>query len=115
MYLDRYNNPRLTGVVVKEAVKCGKVNCHCTKGDLHKWYYYLYYRSFENGKWRLKKEYVNRGRVKYLRGKIKELKNKDMATKTKLSANSSLLKNTLEYSKGNMSTESLLKSIYEIT
>lgn len=115
MYLDRYTNPKLTGVVVKEAVKCGKDNCHCSKGDFHKWYYYLYYRSFENNKWILKKEYVNRGRVKYLKGKIKEMKNKDKATKVRLSANLSLLKDTLEYSKGNISADDLLKTIYEIT
>lgn len=115
MYLSRYTNPKLTGVVVKEAVKCGKQNCHCGKGDLHKWYYYLYYRSFVNDKWRLKKEYINHSRVKYLKGKIREMKNRDMVTKARLSANLSLLKDTLGYSRGSMSADDLLKTIYEIT
>lgn len=114
MNLSRYTNPRLTGVVVKEAVKCGKKNCRCSKGDLHRWYYYLYYRSFENDKWKLKKEYISHSRVKYLKGKIKILKNKDMTTKVRLSANISLLKDTLAYSNGNMSVSDLLKSVYEI-
>lgn len=61
MNLSRYTNPRMTGVVVKEAVKCGKENCHCSRGNLHKWYYYLYYRSFENDKWKLKKQYNHVG------------------------------------------------------
>lgn len=115
MYLNRYSNPRLTGVVVKEAVKCGKNNCSCSKGDLHKWYYYLYYRRFVNDKWELKKEYINHSRVKYLRGKIKKMKDKDKVTKLRLSANLALLKNTFKYSRGNISADDLIKTIYEIT
>lgn len=114
MNLYRYTNPRMTGVVVKEAVKCGKENCSCAKGNLHKWYYYLYYRSFENDKWKLKKEYISHNKVKYLRRKIKTLKNKDMRTKVRLSANFSFLKDTLTYLNGNMSADDLLKSVYEI-
>jgi len=104
----------MTGVVVKEAVKCGKENCHCSRGNLHKWYYYLYYRSFENDKWKLKKEYINHSKVKYLRGKIKAQKNKDIRTRGRLSANPSFLKDTLAYLNGSMSANDLLKSVYEI-
>lgn len=116
MYLARYTNPRLTGVVIKEAVRCGKRDCHCGHGeDLHRWYYYLYYRSFDNGAWKLKKEYVKKSKVKYLKAKIKEQKNKDTITKVRLSGNLSFLKQTLQYTQGNMSAEELLKSVYEIT
>ncbi len=114
MNLSRYTNPRLTGVVVKEAVKCGKENCRCAKGDLHKWYYYLYFRSFEDNKWKLKKEYIIHSKVKYLKGKIKVLKIKDMRSKVRLSANSALLKDTLSHLHGSMSANDLLKSVYEI-
>jgi hypothetical protein len=114
MYLARYTEPKLTGVVVKEAVRCGKKNCRCTQGEFHKWYYYLYYRSFENDAWKLKKEYIKRNKVKYLKAKIKVLKNKDMGTKVRLSANMSLLKDTFGYVKGSISANDLLKSIYEI-
>jgi hypothetical protein len=115
MYLSRYTKPKLTGVVIKEAVRCGKSNCRCSKGDFHKWYYYLYYRSFENNKWKLKKEYINHNKVKYLKGKIKEMKNREMATKVRLSANAALLKDTLMYSRGSRSADDLLKSVYAIT
>lgn len=114
MNLSRYTNPRMTGVVVREAVKCGKANCRCTKGDLHKWYYYLYYRSFDDNKWKLKKEYVSKSKVKYLKGKIKAQKNKDMRTRGRLSANMPFLKDTLAYLNGSMSANDLLKSVYEI-
>ena len=114
MNLSRYTNPRMTGVVVKEAIKCGKTNCRCAKGDLHKWYYYLYYRSFEGGKWKLKKEYISQNRAKYLKKKIKVLKNKDMRTRVRLSANLPFLTDTQAYLHGGMSVKDLLKSVYEI-
>lgn len=116
MYLARYTNPRLTGVVIKETVRCGKKDCHCVHGEgLHRWYYYLYYRSFDNGTWKLKKEYVKKSKVKYLRAKIKETKNKEIATKVRMSDNLSFLKDTSQYTRGNISVEELLKTIYEIT
>ena len=62
----------------------------------------------------IEKEYVDRGRVKYLRCKIREMKNKDRVTKVRLSSNDSLLKATLGYSRGSMSVDDLLKTIYEI-
>ena len=114
MNLSRYINPRMTGVVVKEAVKCGKENCRCSKGDLHKGYHYLYYRSFENGKWKLKKEYVSQSKVKYLKRKIKILKNTDTQMKSRLSVNMTLLNDTRAFSRGSLSANELLKSVYEI-
>jgi len=114
MNLSRYTNPKLTGIVVKEAVKCGKQNCHCNSGKFHKWYYYLYYRIFENNVWKLKKEYIQQSKVSYLKRKIKELKNKDTATNVKLSANMAFLKDTIGYMKGTISAGDLVKTAYEI-
>lgn len=115
MFLSRYTNPKLTGVIVKEAVKCGRKDCRCSSGKLHKWYYYLYYRSFENGVWKLKKEYISRNKVKYLRAKIKEMKSNYKATQARLSANMSFLNDTFGFTNGKMSAEDLLKSAYEIS
>lgn len=115
MYLARYTNPKLTGTIVKEAVKCGRINCQCSKGYMHKWYYYLYYRSLENGKWKLKKEYIAHNRVRYLKAKIREFKKKDMRTKVRLSANIGFLKDVKQYTTGDMSNNDLLTKIYEIT
>lgn len=41
-----YNNPYLTGCVVKEKIKCGKKNCKCyTKSEFHS-AYFLHYRDY---------------------------------------------------------------------
>lgn len=114
MHFSRYINPRMTGVVVKEAVKCGKDNCRCSKGEMHKWYYYLYYRTFENDKWKLKKEYISQSKAKYLKRKIKALKDNDMQMKSRLSANMTLLNDAVAFTRGNLSGKELLKNIYEI-
>src|SRR3546814_438510 len=114
MNLSRYTNTRMTVVVVKEAVKCGKENCRCSNGNLHKWYYYIYYRSFENEKWKLKKEYSSQSKVKYLKRKIKVLKNNDTQMKVRVSVNMTLLQDTLAFTNGSLSANELLKSIYEI-
>jgi hypothetical protein len=110
----RYTNPKMTGVVVKEAVKCGKENCRCNNGFLHKWYYYLYYRSFEGGKWKLKKEYLSQSKAKYLKRKIKEFKLKSLSTRTRLSTNTPYLTDVQAYLNGSISMRDLLKSAYEI-
>jgi hypothetical protein len=114
MYLARYTKPKLTGIVVKEAVRCGKKNCRCTKGELHKWYYYLYYRSFEKGAWKLKKVYIKRNQVKYLRAKIRKIKYEEIASKLRISANAPALHQTYDFINGNMSIDDLLKTIHEI-
>jgi len=75
MNYQRYLEPQLTGVVIKERVKCGKPNCKCSGGDLHGDYYYHYYRAYENGAWRLKKKYVPRNEVELLVSKINTTKN----------------------------------------
>ena len=82
-YYKRYDDPRLTGVVIKEKVRCGKPGCRCNRGLLHKWYYYLYYRQFE-GIWKLKKEYIPRHKVKALKRKIEACKREDRESKALL-------------------------------
>lgn len=92
MYSTRYKDPKLAGVIIKEAVKCGKPNCKCAKGKLHKWYYYLYYRELFNGEWKLKKEYISRNKVKYMRKKISQIKSEEKQLKLELGRNILFLK-----------------------
>ena len=92
MYSVRYKDPKLVGVIIKEAVKCGKPNCRCTGGRLHKWYYYLYYRGLVNERWKLRKEYVPRNKVKYMRRKISQIKSEDKQLKLELRRNTLFLK-----------------------
>lgn len=75
MNYQRYMESNLTGVVIKEKVKCGKSNCKCLKGNLHGDYYYHYYRIYRNGAWKLKKEYVLKNEVELLVQKINTIKN----------------------------------------
>ncbi len=74
MYSFRYSDPKLAGVIVKEAVRCGKRNCRCAQGRPHRWYYYLYYRVLTERGWKLKKEYVPKARVRALRSRIRAAK-----------------------------------------
>ncbi len=92
MYSVRYEDPKLAGVIMKEAVKCGKPNCRCAGGRLHKWYYYLYYRGFANGEWKLRKEYVPRNKVKYIGRKISQIKSEDKQLKLEMQRNILFLK-----------------------
>lgn len=92
MYSVRYKDPKLAGVIIKEAVKCGKSNCKCAKGELHRWYYYLYYRGYVSGEWKLKKEYIPRNRVKYMRKKISQIKSEEKQLKLELLRNTLFLK-----------------------
>lgn len=92
MYLQRYDNPELTGVILKERVRCGKSNCRCARGKLHGWYYYHYYREFDGEGWRLRKRYVPRSRVKYLRRKIRGVKERENQVKRQMRLNAALLR-----------------------
>lgn len=82
-YYKRYDDPRLTGVVIKEKVRCGKPGCRCNRGLPHKWYYYLYYRQFE-GIWKLRKEYIARHKVKALKREIEGYKREDKKGKVEI-------------------------------
>jgi hypothetical protein len=77
-YSFRHTNPRLTGVIIKEKVRCGRKNCRCVRENkLHGWYYYLYWRE---GKI-LKKSYIPKTEIDQLKQKIKQAKWKDMKDK----------------------------------
>ncbi len=85
-YSFRHTNPELAGVLVREAVRCGKKNCRCSdKKRLHKWYYYLYWRDYKNSAG-LRKRYVPQSEVKKLRQKIRSAKSKDVGEKLNLQA-----------------------------
>ena len=98
-YTFRYENPRLGGIIIKEAVKCGKPNCRCAKGRPHKWYYYLYWRDYQD-RGQLKKEYIKKDEVNKLKKKIKETTSKDKQIKADLQKNLFLLKLTKLHLKG---------------
>ena len=82
-YSFRHTDPQLTGVIVREKVRCGRQNCRCTVlNRLHKWYYYLYWRDYRNGA-KLRKSYVPKYAVRKLRHKMKSKKVSDMQEKYK--------------------------------
>jgi len=84
-YSFRHTNPEMTGVIIKEKVRCGKKNCHCVAGKAyyHKWYHYLYWRDNQNGGV-LRKRYIPQGKIKSLKRKIKFEKKRDSAEKLNL-------------------------------
>ena len=114
MYLARYFQPKLTGVVIKEAVKCGRRNCRCAEGKPHRWYYYHYFRRFENSVWKLEKQYVPRSKVKYLRRKIRKTKDKENKINKGLTMNAFLLTATNNYIKGKIPKKDYSRVLHEI-
>ena len=90
-YTFRYENPKLGGVIIKEAVKCGKPNCRCAKGELHKWYYYLYWRDYQD-RGQLKKNYIRKDEANKLKRRIKQVKNRDEQIKADFKKNLFLLR-----------------------
>jgi hypothetical protein len=78
MYNLRYSNPRLSGNIIRAKRKCGKANCRCSQSKkyLHP-YYYLEYKELVNGRWKRKREYVSKSKVRALRAKIKRAKQKE--------------------------------------
>lgn len=114
MNLSRFSEPKLNGVIVKEAVRCGKRNCHCVNGKLHRWYFYLYFRVLIDGIWRLKKEYVPKAKVRYLRAKIKASKRRNRFYIGRSTTNESLLFSTNSFISGKLTGEEYLNLINEI-
>lgn len=114
-YSFRYINPKLTGIVVKEKIKCGKPNCRCNNGKPHKYYFYHYFRRLLKGVWRLNKQYVPKNKVKYLRKKIKLAKEKENKIKNNLKINVKLLKNTNLFLRRKISTKEYMENLNEIT
>ncbi len=84
-YSFRHTNPEMTGVIIKEKVRCGKKNCRCAQGEeyLHKWYNYLYWRDSQNGGI-LRKRYIPKSELAGLKRKIKLEKEKDSTEKINL-------------------------------
>jgi hypothetical protein len=91
----------MTGVVIKEKVKCGKPGCRCARGKLHGWYYYVYYREWDGARWRLRKEYVQRSKAKILRRKIRRWKRRDLEKRRYDELLLKFLMNAISGAKGN--------------
>ena len=73
-----YYNPKLSGNVYRGTRKCGKNNCRCATSPKNKHpFWRLEYRIRHNGRWRRKREYVPKNKVKSLRQRIKRAKQKD--------------------------------------
>ena len=115
MYQQRYLNPQLTGVILKEGVRCGKPGCRCQDGKLHKWYYYHYFRKNENNRWVLCKEYVPRSKVKYLRKRIRLLKDQEDRLKSQIKSNQMVLRKVKSFLSGKSNFDLLAQFAYEIT
>jgi len=94
-YSFRHTSPELAGVLIKEAVRCGKPNCRCMRQNKpHKWYYYLYWRDYRNNGI-LRKRYVPKSEIRKLRQNIKSAKTKDMEEKQTFKTYLDLIKQLL--------------------
>lgn len=81
-YSFRHTEPELSGVIIKEFVKCGKVNCWCaSKEGGHGEYSYLYWR--EDGI--LRKRYIPSIEATKIAHTIKQAKTEDKFEKSILS------------------------------
>lgn len=99
-YQARFTKPEHTGVVIKEQVKCGKPNCRCASGALHKWYFYHYFRVSNKGKWFLKKRYVPQRKVKELKQVISQTKKAEDREKIEREKQELHLRNLKLFKKG---------------
>ena len=102
------------GTVIEEGVRCGKPNCRCARGHLHGTYAYLYYRKFENGAWKLKKQYIPRSKVKTVKREISEAKKREKRLIKGSWTNLSLLMATDGFTNGRISGEQYLERLNEI-
>jgi len=92
-YTFRHTSPKLAGVIIEEAVKCGKQNCRCVQGKKHGGYYYLYWREpSDNSSPVLKKQYIKREDAKGLAKSMRRIKEEDKMLKQSLRNNDFLLK-----------------------
>ena len=79
MYDLAYYNPKMNGNVYRGTRKCGKTDCKCATSPKNKHSFYrLEYRVKEKGRWRRKRKYVPKHKVKSLRQRIKRAKQRDM-------------------------------------
>ena len=75
MYDLAYYNPKMNGNVYRGTRKCGKTDCKCATSPKNKHSFYrLEYRVKEKGRWRRKRKYVPKHKVKSLRQRIKRAK-----------------------------------------
>ena len=82
-----YYNPKLSGNVYRGTRKCGKNNCRCATSPKNKHpFWRLEYRIRDNGRWRRKREYVPKNKVKSLRQRIKRAKQKDKQRRQNIEA-----------------------------
>lgn len=77
MYDLAYVQPRLGGYVYRTGRKCGHPTCKCASSPYRHPFYRLEYRIKENGRWRRRREYVAKSKVKALRQRIRRAKEKD--------------------------------------
>lgn len=67
------------GTLQRQRVKCGKVNCKCSRGELHIGFYFFYSRGGVQ-----RKVYVRRDDVTKVREVIKERKRRDEAFRAEM-------------------------------
>ena len=77
MYDLAYVEPRLGGYVYRTSRKCGHPTCKCASSAYKHFFYRLEYRVREKGRWKKKREYVAKNKVKSLRQRIRRAKEKD--------------------------------------
>ena len=71
-------NSRLGGNIYRGTRKCGRRSCKCATSPKNKHpFWRLEYRVKHNGRWRRRREYVAKSKVKALRQRIRRAKEKD--------------------------------------
>lgn len=96
------------GGLYQQAVRCGKANCHCATGDLHKGYYYYIRRV--NG--RQRKTYVPKHKVKTLSKLVADVRAARQAEKRLQVGNGQLLSAFREQLQGNDSVIEKLADLF---
>ena len=82
MYDLRYYNPKMAGNISINRHSCGKPTCRCAKSrKYHHSSYRLQWKKRIDGKWRRKREYVPKPKVRALRQRIRRAKAKDKQRK----------------------------------
>jgi len=57
------------GGIFEQSIRCGKPNCRCANGDMHRGYYYFIFRTVQG---RLRKRYVPKSMVTMLQNLVAE-------------------------------------------
>ena len=77
MYDLGYVEPKLGGYIYRTGRRCGHPTCKCASSKYRHSFYRLEYRIKENGRWKKKREYIAKNKVKPLRQRIRRAKEKD--------------------------------------